>query len=251
LQYIGAMFKKNPELTYDALAIHLHNKMPSHTINSWKKYCLYHKVAIEDLRKRAIGNAEKKAASKDGDAADMAEPGASETTFLAAQQDTSQHPISRQVTPQQQITQQATSRQATPQQPVSQQPDSQQLVSQQVTSQQPTSRHATPQQPVFQQAHQQLTSPHESQPPPPPYEKVANLEPVVVVKAEPMDEDQLDFAFAVEMLSGWNANEESDAALWKRMESIRPSATAPSWEAFCEKNRSRFEHFFASKSAQA
>lgn len=35
-----------------------------------------------------------------------------------------------------------------------------------------------------------------------------------------MDEDQLDFAFAVEMLSGWNANEESDAALWKRMESV-------------------------------
>ena len=27
LQYIGAMFKKNPELTHDALAIHLHNKV--------------------------------------------------------------------------------------------------------------------------------------------------------------------------------------------------------------------------------
>jgi hypothetical protein len=27
LQYIGAMFKKNAELTYDALAIHLHNKV--------------------------------------------------------------------------------------------------------------------------------------------------------------------------------------------------------------------------------
>ena len=26
-QYIGAMFKKNAELTYDALAIHLHNKV--------------------------------------------------------------------------------------------------------------------------------------------------------------------------------------------------------------------------------
>jgi len=35
-----------------------------------------------------------------------------------------------------------------------------------------------------------------------------------------MDEDQLDFAFAVEMLSRWNANEESDAALWKRMENV-------------------------------
>ena len=27
LQYIGAMFKKNAELTHDALAIHLHNKV--------------------------------------------------------------------------------------------------------------------------------------------------------------------------------------------------------------------------------
>jgi hypothetical protein len=33
LQYIGAMFKKNAELTYDALAIHLHNKVrPSDSI---------------------------------------------------------------------------------------------------------------------------------------------------------------------------------------------------------------------------
>jgi len=65
-----------------------------------------------------------------------------------------------------------------------------------------------------------------------------------------LEDDQLDFAFATEVLSGWNANEESDAALWKRMESIRPSTTALSWEAFCEKHWSRFEHFFASKSAQ-
>lgn len=42
----------------------------------------------------------------------------------------------------------------------------------------------------------------------------------MVVKTEPLDDDQLDFAFAVEMLSGWNANEENDAALWKRMESM-------------------------------
>ena len=204
--------------------------MPSHTINSWKKYCLYRKAVIDDLRKRAISNAEKKAASKDEDATDMAGTGASETTFLAAQQDTPQqatpqHPVSRQVTPQQHAPQQAISRHATPQQPVSQQPvsqrlDSQQPVSRQVTSQQPTSRHTTPQQPVSQQAHQQPTNPHESQPLPPPYEKIANPKPAVMIKAEPMDEDQLDFAFAVEMLSGWNANEESDAALWKRMESV-------------------------------
>jgi hypothetical protein len=49
---------------------------------------------------------------------------------------------------------------------------------------------------------------------------VANPEPVVVVKTEPLDEDQLDFAFAVDMLNGWNADEESGAALWRRMESM-------------------------------
>jgi len=65
-----------------------------------------------------------------------------------------------------------------------------------------------------------------------------------------LEDDQLDFAFATEMLSGWNANEESGAALWKRMETMRTSTTAPSWEAFCEKHWSRFEHFFANKPTQ-
>ena len=194
--------------------------MSSHTINSWKKYCLYHKDAIEDLRKRAVSNAEKKAASKDKDMTDVAGTEASETSLPAAQQgtpqrDTSQLPISRQVT------QQPISRQATPQNPTPQQ-----AISRQATPQQPVSQQVVPQQSVLQQAvHQQAspqqpTSPHESQPPPPPYEKVANPQPMVVVKTEPLDEDQLDFAFAVDMLSGWNANEESDAALWKRMESM-------------------------------
>ena len=94
LQYIGAMFKKNRELTYDALAIHLHNKvspfkstsriaalgasfssfhfiqMSNHTVNSWKKYCTHRTDAIEDLRRRAISNAKKKATPKDKDMAD-------------------------------------------------------------------------------------------------------------------------------------------------------------------------------------
>ena len=61
------------------------------------------------------------------------------------------------------------------------------------------------------------TKPHESQPPPPPYEKVA--EPgLILVKTESLDDDQLDFAFAADVLASWNADEESDAALWKRME---------------------------------
>ena len=188
--------------------------MSSHTINSWKKYCLYHKGAIEDLRMRAISNAEKKAASKDKDMTDVAGTEASETTLPAAQQDTpqrdtSQQPISRQVTQQpisrQATPQQAISRQATPQQPVSQQ-----VVPQQSVLHQATHQRASPQQP---------TNAPESQSPPPPYEKVANQEPMVVIKTEPLDEDQLDFAFAVDILSGWNADEESDAALWKRMES--------------------------------
>jgi len=68
------------------------------------------------------------------------------------------------------------------------------------------------------------------------------------VKMEPLDEDQLDFAFVTEVLSGWKPYEESDVELWKRMETMRPSATASSWEAFCEKHWSRFEHFFEVKS---
>ena len=34
LQYIGAMFKKNAELTHDALAIHLHNKVGPFELSS-------------------------------------------------------------------------------------------------------------------------------------------------------------------------------------------------------------------------
>lgn len=45
------------------------------------------------------------------------------------------------------------------------------------------------------------------------------------MKMEPLDEDQLDFAFATEVLSGWKPNEESDVALWKRMETMVRSPT--------------------------
>jgi len=173
--------------------------MPNHTINSWKKYCLHRKDAIEDLRKRAVGNAEKRTTPKDKDLADVTGTGASATALPTPQQTTS-----RQVTPQQ-----ATPQQVTPQQAISQQAISQQAIPQQTDHQQAIPQ-ATP---------QQATDPHESQQPPPPYEKVAEPESVVV-KTEPLDEDQMDFAFATQVLSGWNANEESDVALWKRMESM-------------------------------
>ncbi|KAF9651858.1 hypothetical protein BDM02DRAFT_448771 [Thelephora ganbajun] len=97
LQYIGAMFKKNAELTHDALAIHLNNKMSNHTINSWKKYCLYHKDAIEDLRKKAISNCEKRAAPKDKDVTDTTGTEAGEVTL----------PTPREATPQQAAPQQS------------------------------------------------------------------------------------------------------------------------------------------------
>jgi hypothetical protein len=42
----------------------------------------------------------------------------------------------------------------------------------------------------------------------------------VLLKTEPLDEDQLDFAFATDVLSSWKPNEENDAALWKRMETM-------------------------------
>jgi len=186
--------------------------MSSHTVNSWKKYCLHRKDAIEDLRKRAISNAEKKAAPEDMDATEATGIEAIEPPFSAPQQ-----AIPQQTTPQQTTPQQATPQQATPQQTTPQQ-----AIPRQTTPQQATPRRATPQRTTPQLATpQQVTNPHESQPPPPPYEKVAEPEPVLVrVKSEPLDEDQLDFAFATNVLSGWNANEESDAALWKRMESM-------------------------------
>ena len=145
-------------------------QMPNHTINSWRKFCLYHLDMVEDLRKRAIGNAEKRTAPED---MDTTETGTSEETGAAVGEmigtvagDTTETGVNGAALP-------------------------------------------TPQQ----------TNPHESQPPPPPYEKVAGPGPVLV-KTEPLDEDQLDFAFAADILTSWNANEESDAALWKRMESM-------------------------------
>lgn len=118
--------------------------------------------------------------------------------------------------------------------------------------------------PPPQQADPQENQSLQPPPPPPPYETVTEPERVSV-KAEPLDDDQLDFVFATEVLSSWNANEESDAELWKRMESLvcsqyfprffgttnariqKSCTSAPSWEVFCEKHRSRFEHFFANK----
>lgn len=189
--------------------------MSNHTINSWKKYCLYRKDAIEDLRNKAISNAEKKAASKDKDAMDVTETEASETRPAAEQVGP------QRATPQQATVQQAISRQVTPQQDIPQQPVPQQPIPQQAIPNQVVSQQSVPQQATHQQAApQKIISPHDNQPPPPPYEKVANPGPAVVVKSEPLDEDQLDFAFAVDMLSGWNANEESDAALWRRMENL-------------------------------
>lgn len=76
--------------------------------------------------------------------------------------------------------------------------------------------------PIIQQVDPQESQPPQPPPPPPPpppCELAAGPEPVSV-KAEPLDDDQLDFAFATDVLSSWNANEESDAALWKRMESM-------------------------------
>lgn len=282
-QYIGAMFKKNAELTHDALAIHLHNKMSNHTINSWKKYCLHHRETIEDLRKRAVSNAEKRAIPRDQEMADATVSGADEASVHISsgatseqanpprsdprqgdQQANPQQADSRHLAPEQHILQSATlQQQAVPRQAVPPPTTPQPTIVQQTAIQQNISEHVTqstaPQQ-VAPQATvnrdpttqpiipKQPTSPRESQQQPPPYEKVAKP---ILVKTEPLEDDQLDFAFATEVLSTWKPNEECDAELWKRMETMRPSVTAPSWGAFCEKHWSRFEHFFADKHAQA
>ena len=333
LQHIGAAFKKSAELTYDHLAVHLHNKvshfepmsayypltdhcphflqMSNHTINLWKKYCLYHKNAIEDLCKRAISNAEKKAISKGAANATVTEAiGATQPIpqQVDPRQPAPQQPLPplivlpqsimgtprstspllcgdtktvkakhvadwSQVYPQPTIPQPTTSQPAIPQPTIPQQAALQPVISQQVTlqqvaPQQQISQSTTPQQPTPQPViPQQATTAHESQQPPP-HKKVPKLEPVLV-KTEPLEEDELDFAFATEVLSGWNPNEESDAALWKRMETtvcslifpwrpraanVRsqwPSATELSWEAYCVKHWSRFELFFVAKSIRA
>ena len=198
--------------------------MSNHTINSWKKFCLYHKEVVEDLRKRAIGNAERRTVTEDMDTTGT---GASEVTGAGASEETGTVAGEAIGTVAGDTTKTGAAGDALP----------------------------TPQQ----------TNPHENQPPPPPYQKVAGPGPVLV-KTEPSDEDQLDFAFAADVLASWNANEESDAALWKRMESMvhslvfssglrdantrpqRPCSSAPSWDVFCERHRSRFEHFFATRS---
>lgn len=196
--------------------------MSNHTPGSWEKYCLYHKDAIEDLRKRVISNAEKKAASTETDVTTETEAVwlTLSTTQQVTRQTTPQLTSIQQVATQQVASQQATSQQTVPQQPAPQQPASQQIVSQQPAPQKAVPRPPTPQRGYPQQVtpvFQQIANPNKIQPPPP-CGMVA--EPGPVVKTELLDEDQLDFAFAVEMLSKWNANEESDAALWNRMETI-------------------------------
>lgn len=273
LQYIGAMFKKNAELTYDALAIHLHNKLSNHTINMWKKFCVHYGGMIEDLRNRAISNAEKKATYKDQSTtvaigtettgADLHVTQEATSQQVNFQQTGPQQPILAQAAPQpnhsptseptipkqnipqpvilQQGNHQPTIPQEAGPQPVIPQRVTQTTTPQQVNLQPPTLRQMTPQQTMPQQAtFERTTTLHERQPP----ENISGTRSIVV-KTEPMDEDDLDFAFATEVLSAWKPNEENDAALWKRMDNMRPSATAPSWEAFCTKHWSRFDHFFS------
>ena len=160
-------------------------QMSNHTINSWKKFCLHHHHVVEDLRNRAIGNAERRTAPDDMDTtgartSELSGSGSGEETKTVAGEET--------VT----VTGEATDTAAGG----------------------ATGTVVGVTLPVPKQV-----SPHESRPPPPQREKVVGPKPVLV-KAEALDDDQLDFAFAANILDGWNANEESDEALWKRMESM-------------------------------
>lgn len=161
-------------------------QMPNHTINSWKKFCLYHIDMVEDLRTRAVGNAERRTAPEDMDttgigATEATGTGASEVAGTGASGET-ETGVGEAIGAVAGDTAETAAVGATL--------------------------------PIPQQ-----TNTHESQPPPPPCEKVAGPGPILV-KMEPLDDDQLDFAFAADVLASWNANEESDAALWKRMESM-------------------------------
>jgi hypothetical protein len=219
--------------------------MSNHTINSWKKYCLYRKNAIEDLRKRAVSNADKKAIPKD-----LIDETGTEVTgetlhilqqvdfkYTNPQQIDAQQPTSPQTLPQSTISpppipQQTTSHQTIPQSTTFQQAAPGSTFPQRATSQPSITQRVTPQSTTPQQATlqpvdlQPAMARHKSQPLQPPYEKVAETGPVLV-KTEPLDEDQLDFAFATQVLSGWKPHEESDAELWKRMETIVRSLISP------------------------
>ena len=180
--------------------------MKNHTRGAWERYCLYHKDAIEDLRKRVVSNAEKKATSKEMDATAEAEV---EGTASFTTRQVTQQTIPQQIFIQQAAPQQATSQQAVPQQAVFQQP----------ALQRDNPRQETPMQPVSQQAASHQTANSKKIQPPPPCGMVTEPDPVVV-KTVFLDEDQLDFAFAVEMLSKWNSKEESDASFWNRMDNM-------------------------------
>ena len=244
--------------------------MSNHTINSWKKYCLYRKNAIEDLRKRAVSNAEKKAISNDlsGTARETlpilhpetvdpqpanpqqidprlldpqpANPQQIDPQLLVPQQTIPQLTIPPQSIPQPIIPQQTTPQLAVPQPTIFQKTVPRSTILQRATPQPVIPQQATPQSTLPQHMTPQPTAPQQTTPQqvdpqpsttlregrPLPYEKVAEPEPVRV-KTEPLDGDQLDFAFATELLSGWRPNEESDAELWKRMETIVCSLAFP------------------------
>ena len=177
-QYIGAMFKKNAEVTHDALAIHLHNKvrslglrvrtlsawgflsrsvqMSSRTINSWKRYCLHHRETIEDLRRRAINNAGERAIPRDQEMADATAPGADTSVHISPQA------ISQQADPQRSGSQQG-DRQANPQQADSQHPAPEQPILQSTTPQQAVPRQTAIQQTILQHV-TQLAVPQQAAP---------------------------------------------------------------------------------------
>jgi hypothetical protein len=156
--------------------------MSNHTINSWKKYCLHYKEAIEDLRDRANSNAEKRATPEDTVATNKTEDVATtnETEDTAATDETKDT-----------VTTDET--------------EDTVMTGETRTEVPGTALSIAPKTAV---AKSQLASTKT---------ELASPE-MVPVKMEPLEEVQLDLAFAADVLSSWNPNEESDEALWNRME---------------------------------
>ena len=75
----------------------------------------------------------------------------------------------------------------------------------------------------------QPTSPRESPPLPLPPLNTPEPGPALAEIEAPKNYDQLDFEFAVDILTHWNRNEEADEDLWERMErTVRSSVL--SWD---------------------
>ena len=197
---------------------------------------------MEELRRRAIGDAEKKYISVDQGLNVAIGAEVTRTTLHLPHEATSQQVDAQQTGPRQNLPEKTVPqpnhqppvskpvnpKRAIPQPTVSQQVNRQSAVPQRTTVQSTIPQPGTPQQETSKVVvPQQTVALHERQPPAPASGNIFDAGPITV-KAEHIDEDQLDFAFVAKVLLDWKPDKEGDAALWKRLETTVGSQACPS-----------------------